>query len=189
MHTTDTKRRTNPMSKSKLFFIDLETTGLSAYKNGVWQFGGIIDVAGKTEKITCEMKPFPNDVIEDKALAVSGKTKEEILALGSPFDFYAKLTSTMARYIDKFNKADKFYMIGYNVSFDEGFLRQWLRKCGDNYFGSYFYWPCVDVANIAASKIISKNLTRPEKNFKLGLSATTSEWTSTKTTLTMRFTI
>ena len=154
--------------KEKLFFIDLETTGLSAWKNGLTQFGGIIDIGDKTEEIEAEMSIFPNDEIDDEALNVTGMTREEILSKQSPLTFYASLKSTLLSHVNKFDKTDKFHFIGYNAKFDEGFLRSWFKKCGDRFFGSYFHFPIIDVAQIASMKILTNSLERPKENFRLG---------------------
>lgn len=139
----------------KLFFIDVETIGLDSDKNGIIQIGGIIEIDGKEkERINLSICPFPNDIIDDRALEVNRMTKDEILAFPPPADAYRALTRTMLKYISKFDRSDKFHFVGYNSRFDDDFLRSWFKKCDDDYYGSYFYWPAIDVANVAAIKFM-----------------------------------
>jgi len=44
-------------------------------------------------------------------------------------------------------------------------MRSWFEKCGDKYFGSFFYFPPLDIMNIAIWNLIRKRRTLP--NFKL----------------------
>lgn len=49
-------------------------------------------------------------------------------------------------YVNKFDKRDKMYLVGYNnAGFDNSFLRALFQQCGDKYFGSWFYPNCMDV--------------------------------------------
>lgn len=48
--------------------------------------------------------------------------------------------------VNKFDKRDKMYLVGYNnAGFDNNFLRALFTQCGDKYFGSWFYPNCMDV--------------------------------------------
>ena len=154
------------MTKSKRFFIDVETTGVNSRTDALIQLGGIIEIDGEIkEKLNLRIKPFPNDVINDKALEVNGITREELSTFSPPKKMYKKLTSIMSKYVDKFNKLDKFHFIGYNSRFDDDFVRSWFKKNGDKYYGSYFFWPSIDVANIAAVKFMDER--HKFSNFKL----------------------
>jgi DNA polymerase-3 subunit epsilon len=148
-------------------FLDTETTGTDPVKNGIIQLSGIIVVDGNEETFDLKMKPFPADEIDDRALQVTGTTREELEArtmLG--FDGYREFLRLLGRHIDKFDKHDKAYMIGYNVGFDDQFLRAWFKKAGDTYFGSWFWWPPIDVAVLAAMKLRDRRHELPD--FKQG---------------------
>lgn len=150
----------------KLFFIDTETTGLDPQKNGIIQIGGIIEIDGKEkEHINLLVRPFSDDIIDEKALEVNKTTKEKIANFPSPREVYQNLTKTMLKYISKYDRSDKFHFIGYKSCFDDDFLRAWFKKNGDDYFGSYFFYPPIDVMNMAAIHFIE---TRSNfANFKL----------------------
>jgi DNA polymerase III epsilon subunit-like protein len=70
----------------------------------------------------------------------------------------------MSKYVDRYNKNDKFVMAGFNVGFDEDFLRSTFRKVQEGYFGSWFAWPKIDVAFLVALEYV-KGLRLPD--FKL----------------------
>ena len=135
---------------TKLIFLDTETTGLSNL-HGVIQIAGFIYVGGKLmEKFSFQAAPLPNDKIDERALEVHGMGREMIESFEPASVVYKRFTEMLGKYIDKFNKNDKFWMLGYNVAFDERMLRAWFDKHGDKYFGSWFAWPSVDVAQLFA---------------------------------------
>lgn len=155
----------------KLFFVDTETTGTDKIKNGIIQIAGKIiffenGVYLLKEKFNFTVRPFPNDIIEPKALEVNGKTKEEIMQYETPLTVYRKIILMLEKYCDKFNKTDKFTFVGYNSPFDFGIMWEWFVKCGDNYFGSWFWTPDICVMRMAADYIGEKRKLLP--NFKLG---------------------
>jgi len=150
----------------KLFFIDTETTGTDPSKNGLIQLSGIIEIDGKIEEeVDFKLKPFETDVILDSALAVNNISREELAEYPEPRTIYRNFIACMVEYIDKFDRSDKFHFVGFNARFDDDFMRVWFKKCGDNYYGSFFFWPPIDVANIAAVKLMS--IREELGNFKL----------------------
>jgi len=150
----------------KVMLIDTETTGLSAYKNGIHQLAGIIKIDGKVEeKFNYKIRPFPKDEIDEEALKVSGVTKEQIMAYPEPTSVHMVFTKMMEKYVDKFKKEDKFHLAGQNVPFDAGFLNSFFRKCGDKYYGSWFNWDHIDLRYLAAVLRFAGFL--PVENLKL----------------------
>ena len=81
-------------------------------------------------------------------------------------EIYLEFVEMISKYVDKFNKADKFYLVGYNnASFDNQFLRAWFVQNGDQYFGSWFWSVPIDVFVLAGQKLLTE---RPKmKDFKL----------------------
>ncbi len=139
----------------KYCFLDVETTGRNPEKNGVVQVGGIIcglenRSLTELESFNFHIAPFPSDLIEDEALAISGITREQIQKYDLPKVAHEQLIAVFGKYCDKFNKQDKMLFLGYNVQFDYGFLRSWFTKAGDKYFGSWFWHPPIDVMTLAA---------------------------------------
>ncbi len=153
----------------KLCFIDVETCGLDAKKNGVIQIAGQIsfldDKIEDKESFNYKLRPFPDDIVEDKALEVNGVTKEQIENYPQPQDIYREFVKLLSAFCDKYNRQDKLFFVGYNARFDYDFMRAWFEKNGDQYFGSFFFFPPMDVMNIAIFKMIEQRHLLP--NFKL----------------------
>ncbi len=146
----------------KLFFCDCETSGVDPKRNAVLQISGIISCGGLGEQFTLRVKPFEGDVIEKEALDANKLDPTQGM---EPKEAHRELVKILGRYIDKYNKCDKFFFIGYNVSFDNQFLREFFSKCGDKYFGSYFWNPALDVMSLALAKLMPKRFAM--ENFKL----------------------
>jgi len=154
------------MINEKIFHLDVETTGTDDTKHGLIQFSGMIEIAGE-EKETVDLKiaPFPDDEIDPEALEIQDRTEEEIREYMDPKAAYNNLMKIMGNHIDKYDRSDKFHMVGYNVKFDEGFLRAFWDKNDDPYVGSLFHWPSIDVANIVAYRYMKSR--SKFKNYKL----------------------
>jgi len=164
----------------KLVFIDVETTGTDPERNGLVQLSGCIQIGETvTDSFDYYIRPFSGDQIEQAALDVTGLDRRQFLPEDHP-DFlavpgqkfedpqavYARLTELLGKHVDKFNKADKFQFVGYNAhSFDMPFLRKFFEKNSDRFFGSWFWYPCLDVMLLWAQIL---QPVRPElANFKL----------------------
>lgn len=132
---------------SKLLFFDLETTGVKFWRNGIHQIGGIVDIDGQeVERFDIRLAPNPAATIEQEALDVAGVTLEQVQSYQPMEDGYRQLVGILSKYVNKFDKRDKMYLVGYNnAGFDNSFLRALFQQCGDKYFGSWFYPNCMDV--------------------------------------------
>lgn len=144
----------------KFFWTDTETTGLDPVKNAIIQIAGIIVIDGKEEeKFNLKCRPNDTDEVDQKALDVHGMTKEEIMTYPNPKNVYTKLKAIFDKYINKFDKMDKFFAAGKNVQFDLNFLNEFFRKngtpnkkynCdGDPFFFSYVHSAKFEVETLA----------------------------------------
>lgn len=150
----------------KRIFIDVETTGTEAKENGIIQLSGIIEIDDKEEdRFDYQVKPFINDVINEESLEISGNTKESILEFADTNGVHASFTRMMGRHIDKYSRFDKLQFIGYNARFDGDFIRAFFEKNGNMYFGSFFWFPPIDVMNMAAVRLEDRRVSM--SNFKL----------------------
>jgi DNA polymerase III subunit epsilon len=142
----------------KLFFVDLETTGVKHWRNGIHQISGAIEIDGEVkEEFDFKVCPHPQCTIEDEALAVSGLTKEIVLSYEPMANVYRKIIKMLGKYVDKFNKQDKFFLVGYNnASFDNQFFRAFFVQNNDNYFGSWFWSNSLDVMVLATEYLKHK---------------------------------
>jgi DNA polymerase-3 subunit epsilon len=150
----------------KTIFFDVETSGPDDKVNGILQLAGTVECDGLPEyKFNYFMKPFDDQAVEISALEANGITLSQIVSFADPFDCYVQFTRMLAKYVDRFEKSDKFTLVGYNSRFDDGFLREWFRRCHDKYYGSYFHWPSIDVSNMVAVKY--RQVRSQFSNFKL----------------------
>jgi len=135
----------------KVLWFDTETTGLDPVKNDIVQIAGIIEIDGEVKKefnFTC--RPANPDNIEPEALETIGKTKDEIMSWPDPKSVYLELIQLFDKYINKYDKKDKFFPAGHNVLFDVKMFMEFARRHGDKYgIGSYMTWQPIDTMYIA----------------------------------------
>lgn len=126
---------------NKIIFIDTETGGVNAEKSALIQLSGIIEIDGtEKEKFNFYIKPFENSELNEKALEVQGRTLEE-LGTEKYIDesiIYKKFLEILDKYIDKYDKNDKFIVAGYNVKFDIDILKALFERNNNKFLFSYF---------------------------------------------------
>lgn len=150
----------------KLCFIDTESTGIDPKKHALIQIAGIILIDGvECSTFNFHSAPFEADEIEDSALEINGITREQLASFEKPRVVHNLFQKVLEQNCNKFDKKDKYFFVGYNARFDADFVRSWFEKCGDQYFGSWFWFPAIDVMNLALVKLLDKRPTMP--NFKL----------------------
>jgi DNA polymerase-3 subunit epsilon len=151
----------------KKFFFDVETTGLSWKTAAIHQLSIIVDIDGEeVERIDWRVKPFEGAKISAEALAVGGVTLDTIEAYPDNVEVFKDLLALLAKYVDRFDKTDKFHLCGYNNRyFDDRFLRAWFERLEDNYFGAWFFADSLDVMVLASQRLIFQRKTM--KDFKL----------------------
>ncbi len=133
----------------KLFFGDVETTGLSYRRHGVIQIGGILEIEGvETLRIDKEVAPFETDEIEDDALEINKRTREEILKFASPDSVHVYLVGDLEPFVGD----EMIQLVAYNAPFDEGHLIHWFDQCGGNYH-EIFAESSIDVLAMARASI------------------------------------
>lgn len=152
---------------ANLLFFDLETTGVLYWKNGIHQLSGLVEIDGKVvEEFDIKVRPNPKCIVEAQALEVAGVTLEQINSYQDMRDGYLQFTDILSKYVDKYNKQDKFHLAGYNNrGFDDPFLRAWFVQNGDTYFGSWFWSDSIDVMVLASNHLRAERYKMP--NFKL----------------------
>ena len=150
--------------QEKNCFIDLETTGTDPEIHAIHQLAGIIEIDNKRIE-HFDIKVNPGDAkISPEALEIAGVSVHEIREYPPAEEGFRDLKKILDGYINQYDKKDKFNFIGYNANFDDRFLRIFWR---DNYYGSYFRWPALDVANLAGVMLIKKRDDPLLLNFKL----------------------
>jgi len=135
--------------KKKLFWFDVETTGLDPIKHDIVQLAFLIEIDGKIiESKNMLMQPFNYNAIDQQALERQNRTLEEIKTYPVPRQVYQELISILEKYVDRYDTSDKFHNGGYNSKFDMEFLKQYFIKNGDSFFGSWFNYRSIDPLNL-----------------------------------------
>lgn len=142
----------------KILFFDLETTGIKYWRNGIHQISGEIVVDGETkESFNFNVCPNPHCEIDEEALKICHVTREQILAYTPMNEVYRQLISLLSKYVDKYNKKDKFFLAGYNnAAFDNHFLKAFFVQNGDNFFYSWFWVNSIDVMVLATQYLMQR---------------------------------
>lgn len=151
----------------KKIFYDLETTGLDYRENAIHQISGCVEIDGEVkEYFNIKIKPFEGAVITPEALTTCNLTEDIINNYQAPEEGFKQFVGILNKYVDKYNKKDKFFLVGYNNnSFDNNFLRAFYERYGDKYFYSYFWVNSIDVMVLATQHLIEKR--HLMMNFKL----------------------
>jgi len=149
----------------KKIYIDTETTGTDPKKHALIQLSGFILANGSKETFNFFIKPFPQDEIDEQALAISGITIEQLETFPAPEDVFIEFIFLLSKYIDRYDKIDKFLLFGYQPKFDADFLKEFFLKNNDDYFGAWFFTPPIDTMSIAAYALQKERKYLP--NFKL----------------------
>lgn len=130
---------------NKVLYLDCETTGTDPAKHDIIQLAGLIEIDGDVKStFDFRCQPFDFDAIDAEALAVNGVTVDQLRQAVPPDAVYHLFVSKLGRYVNKFDRSDKFTPAGYNVGFDLEFLASFFRKNHDDYFGSWQTWRAVD---------------------------------------------
>ena len=128
----------------KIFWFDCETSGVDPVKNGILTLDYKVEIDGEVKASGKILNNPVGSIIEDGALQVNGLKREQIATFDLPEVNYKKISGVFNQFVDRYDKADKFYAGGYNVGFDVNFLRQLFVDNGDKYFGSYFFFSYID---------------------------------------------
>lgn len=125
---------------NKIIFIDTETGGVNPEKAALIQLSGIIRIDKKdVEKFNFYIKPFENSEVTEKALEVQGRTLEELKTdkYVEEKEVYKQFIKLLDKYVDKYDRTDKFVVAGYNVRFDVDILKAFFQRHGNNFLFSY----------------------------------------------------
>ncbi len=151
----------------KKVWIDTETTGDRPHQSAVIQIGGIIEIEGDIcSTINIRLAPHEGAHINEKALVHNGTTQEEIELYPPMEKGFIEFKDFLKEFVNPYDPNDKFVMCGYNVKFDSDMLRGLFTRNEDTFFGSWFFWPTIDVQTYVAEAILHKNLRLP--NYQLG---------------------
>lgn len=130
---------------NKIFYFDVETTGLDPRKNDIIQLAYIVEIDSEVkEEGEFRLQPMDYATIEKGALEVNKTTIEQLKTYPQPQIVHGKIVNLLDKHIDKYNKMDKFIPAGYKVQFDMDMFRAFFFKNNHKYFGSYFGYHMLD---------------------------------------------
>lgn len=131
---------------NKILYIDTETTGLSPQKHGLIQLACIVvQNEFEIDRLNLMINPmtYKHDVIiEESALAINGKTLDEI-------EYYPHSDIQIAlfeEFLAKHTDDGKMQVAGYNVEFDIWFIKDWIK--GHFKYGDYLNYKTLDILSL-----------------------------------------
>lgn len=124
----------------KIIWIDVECGGLDPRLHDITEISGIIDIDGSpVEEFQLLLQPSMKQRVSLEALTLQGRTLDEVMSHPlTQREGREELIKIMGRYVDKYDRADKFIWAGQKPTFDMDFLQHMWRTQGDPYFGAWF---------------------------------------------------
>jgi len=146
-----------------ILWIDTETTGIDSTKHGLTQLSCIVDEEGEIiDEFDVLIRPFKGCKVAKSALEKQNITKDDLInnpdrkTYSEAFELFIDF---MSKYIDRYDKNQKFVLAGKNVKFDIQFLREFFLKNDDSFFGSWFVYPSIDLDTLIAESVAFDDLT------------------------------
>jgi len=153
----------------KILYYDLETTGLDHKLHAPIQFAGLLEINGElVAELDYTMKPYPNDLVDAKALEVNGRTMEEINTFEDPTTVLEWILERLGKHVNTRDRSDQIFLCGYNnIHFDDQFMREWFLKARrPQYdFMNHFWNESLDLRVLCGAALAAQRHTMP--NFKL----------------------
>ena len=159
------------MNFTKLLYLDVETGGLDPSKHALLSISGLIYSYNQNtnsfdnESFNYYINPPANYIIEKSALEINGLTEDFISQQETYEQVYKKLITLFDKYIDKYNKDDKFLLITYNGKFDISFLQEFFKYNKNDFLFSYISGYNLDVYELVKHIYYCYNL--PLQNLRL----------------------
>ena len=150
-------------------FIDTETTGTTVGVHQIIQIAGIARTESNIDfEFSHSVKPInaeDDSIYSAEALEVNGIKKEDILTFTPAKLVHRNLITSLSSIINRYDKYDKAFFVAYNAHFDWEFMYDFFAQNGDKFFGSWFWFPPLDVCGLAQLVLQKERHRLP--NFKL----------------------
>jgi len=153
----------------KILFVDTETTGLNSDHHDITEIACYFKDSLTNKNSKFHSYIFYNDYPSDynEVVKITGLTPEILKEKGKPAQVvFVEFTRWLGSLVDQYNQDDKLIMAGYNVNFDDNFIRNFFSKNNHEYYGSFFYNARLDVMSFVAAAIYY-NLMPIPKSFRL----------------------
>lgn len=155
--------------KMKFLYLDTETTGVNPKEDSIFQISCIyVDTeapGAEPEEYDFKLAPYKNKGLSPMAAEKTGMTDEVINSYPQQDLVFKEFQEKICAKVNRYDRKDKMFLLGYNVSFDDGFLREWFSFNGDRYYGSYFWNPALDAMSLAGLRLMASRPSMP--NFQL----------------------
>lgn len=153
----------------KFLYLDTETTGVNPKEDSIFQISCIyVDTEApgvEPEEYDFKLAPYKNKGLSPMAVEKTGMTDEIINSYPQQDLVFKEFQEKICAKVNRYDRKDKMFLLGYNVSFDDSFLREWFSFNGDRYYGSYFWNPTLDAMSLAGLRLMSSRSSMP--NFQL----------------------
>ena len=153
--------------KTRLLFIDIQTTGYDPNVDSILQLAGRIRIDGvDVDEFNFFMKPYKENEVSLEAFKSHGISQSEAEGFKDQSNAFATFTSILDEHgFGQCCGGDLGYVVGYNVDFDIKFLMEWFKVNNDKFLFKRVFTPCIDVMQLAMFALIGE---RPNmKNFSL----------------------
>lgn len=153
---------------SKLLFLDVETSSLDSVNGAILQIACIIEVNGKTVgEFSSYVKPHKKATIDKEALKINGLRKKKIKKFKPSTQVFDDFIIFLDKYVNKYDKKDKYLMVAYNGNFDKNFIFAWANRVGFHFLGSYIDHRLIDPLILARTAHYLGQLPNQPEDFKL----------------------
>lgn len=126
----------------KVLWIDTETTGTNPARHGIVQLALIVEIDGVVHERKSWFMCPTGKAIDPDALRVHGMSREDISKFPPVQQVKPQVEEFLAKYVNRYDKTDKFVPAGFNLGFDMDFFAAMWRDCGDEYFYSFVGGGC-----------------------------------------------
>lgn len=151
--------------KYKFFYYDVETSGLDASKTAIYELSYMLLNEHKEEETggIIKMTPYGFE-LEEKAMEMAKKrySIDEMFNFQSQKSGYESLLTILDANVDKFDPMDKLIPVGYNIAFDNSHLWEFFKRNNNNFLGSYFHFPGIDISCDVISYFVRNNMQIPK---------------------------
>lgn len=114
------------------------------------------------------LQPSIKRRVTQEALTIQGRTLDEVMAHPlTQQEGKIEFAKILGRYVDKYDRLDKFLWGGQNPAFDMEFVKHLWSSHGDSYFGAWFYYHPLDLITMMVALRLRGYYTEMP-NLKLG---------------------
>ena len=155
--------------KAKILWLDLETSGLDPHRHAIIQLAAIVDAGDGVQlgELDLRIRPFKGSLVSRETLEKTGITMDDLRSdrYMDPSDAHEEFTAFMKRWVNPYDREDKFVIGGKQIKFDIEFLRRHFEKLEDAYYGSWFHYPSLDLEHLIAEYLVEGGPALP--NYRL----------------------